>query len=364
MSALTRDEGRGKGRRRGLLRLAALAGVAVAVVGSSPFGCATPFDPQSVVDSVRILSVDVDRPFAAPGETATFKMTVFDGRDTGGEFTPLQILWIGGCFNPPGAQYYGCFEQLGKLFADLGGGGPPPPGLIGFGDTFELTLPDTIVSELPAPATGQRVGIAYVFFLACAGEVKPVVQQGDTSAGYFPIGCFDADGNELGAEAFVPGYTQIYAFEDGRENPPPPVAALRFDGDVHDAEQAVAVDLCGVTKEDRAKSGCAATDEFAECTTYPVDIDVEADVADLDPESKDKDGNPLREVVWVDYFADGGEFDSDIKLVSDAVKGLQESRAVNWVPPDEAGLYRIWAVVRDNRGGSTTLSQLVEVKKP
>lgn len=353
-----------KRRTSGVFRLGLRVG---ALLGAGALfgpwsGCATPFDPQSVIDSVRILSVDVDKPFAQPGDKVTFKMTAFDGRDTGGEFTPLSILWLGGCFNPPGAQYYGCYEQLGQIFADLGSGGQPPPGTIGFGDTFELTLPDTIVSELPPPASGQRVGIAYVFFLACAGEVKPVVQAGDTSAGFFPLGCFDADGNELGAEAFVPGYTQIYAFEDGRENPNPPVSALRFDGEVNEPDTAVVAEACAVAKEERAKSGCAATDEFAECTTYDVDVDAEKDVADLDSESKDKDGNPLREVVWVDYFADGGEFDGDIRLVNDAVKGLQTDRKVSWVPPEEPGLYRIWAVVRDNRGGSTTKSQLIEVK--
>ncbi len=349
-------------QRRNWVRpvLGAAATGLLAAIGSGG-GCAAPFDPPGLVNSLRVLSVDIDRPYANPGETVTLTMNFFDGRDTGGEFTPVSIVWLGGCFNPPGNQYYGCYEPLGALFESLSTGSPPPDGLIGFGPVFELALPDDLVSSADQPASGTRYGTAYVFFLACAGEVRPVAQEGDTEAGAFPIGCFDSDGRQLGAEAFVPGYTQVYAFEDARENPNPPVAGLLWDEELLEPDAIPTVQRCLVSDEDRKQMGCAATDEFTECTTVTLDIDVDENVADVDEESVDAEGNPLKEVVWVSYFATAGAFESEIKLVNDAKEGLQTERTTKWVPPVEAGLYEIWSVTRDNRGGSTTIRHTVEV---
>ncbi|MFO0548879.1 MAG: hypothetical protein U0271_10855 [Polyangiaceae bacterium] len=171
----------------------------------------------------------------------------------------------------------------------------------------------------------------------------------------------DAEGRQLGPDAFVPGYTQVYVFEDGgRQNGNPNVAGLLFDGQTRTADETIEAGTCPISVEDRRKAGRSAPDEFAECTTLDVDVDVPDDVAGVDPDAFDTQGNQLSESVWVSYFSTGGDFQSQVKLVSDSAKGRVTSSTV-WVPPDEPGLYRIWAVVRDNRGGSTTVSNLVEV---
>lgn len=350
-------------RKRSLLRCAAIGATAlVAMGGPGSGGCAAPFDPPSTLNALRILAVTADTPYGTAGEDITLKMTVVDGRDTD-NFTPVTIIWLGGCYNPDGGQYYNCYTQLAELFAGLGSGQLPPDGLIGTGDTFELPIPEDIITSQADPELGPKYGLAYVFFMACAGEVKPVIQDGDTSAGFFPLGCFGSDGESLGPDAFVPGYTQVYVFEDERENPNPPVDGLEFDGEIHEEGSLVDVELCSVTLEERRKSGCAATDEFTECDVYDVDVVVPDDVADEDVESKDAEGNTLREVVWVSYFATGGTFESETKLISDAVEGIQSDRGVRWVPPEEPGFYQIWAVVRDNRGGSRVLSQNINVSE-
>src|SRR5262249_40406118 len=59
-----------------------------------------------------------------------------------------------------------------------------------------------------------------------AGKIGPVPPSGTGKAGSFPFGCFDPDGNQLGPDSFVPGYTQVYAFEDGRVNANPRVLDL------------------------------------------------------------------------------------------------------------------------------------------
>jgi hypothetical protein len=343
-----------------------LAGLVTAAgVGGQVASCAAPFDPQSEIKTLRVLSVDVDHPYANPGDTVTFKMTYFDGRDATGTFTPIQITWLGGCFNPPGDAYYGCYEQLGQLLQDVANGEIPPDGLVAQGpglDTFSITLPSDIVSSVAPPDTGPRVGVGFVFFTVCAGEVRPVYQEGSTDAGSFPLGCFDANGNQLGNDAFIPGYTQVYAFEDARTNAAPPVDGFLFGGKALADGEAGQASACAITEEDRNKTGCAAPDVATECDVVALDVDVPKGVAEVDPDAFDSSGKALHEVVWVDYFADGGTFDTDLKLVSDASTGEVDDHSTEWTPPEEPGLYSLWAVVRDNRGGSTTLQRYVEVK--
>lgn len=350
---------------RGLTRLL-LVGLGTLPL-SLPFAsssCSTPFDPPSVVNTLRVISVEIDKPYAQPGDTVSFDMTLADGRSAEDLSDLTNIVWIGGCVNPPGGTYYGCYESLGPLFADLAEGGVPPEGLIGGGPgvtTFSLDVPEDILEEAPEPNYGPKIGTAFVFFIACGGELGLVDQSGDTSASFFPLACFDEDGRQLGPEAFIPGYTQIFVFEDERQNANPIVDGLLVDDELLEEDAVLTVGTCPIALADRQRSGCSAPDEFEECTSLTIDVQVPEEAAELDPDATDAEGNQLTEVLWVSYFASGGQFEFDIKLVADASKGLVEERTTRWVPPEDPGIYSIWAVVRDNRGGSTTLTHVVQV---
>jgi hypothetical protein len=150
-------------------------------------------------------------------------------------------------------------------------------------------------------------------------------------------------------------------FEDGRTNANPPSDGLSWNGDVLEAGAIAEAKTCGVSADDRRISGCAAVDELEVCDTIELDVAVPDDVAEPDPDATSPEGEPLGEVVWVTYLANGGNFEFESLLVSDSSQGIQGDRTTRWVPPEEPGVYSIWAVLRDNRGGSTTLEHLVEV---
>lgn len=379
--------------RRALLALLALGALSPAVGA----GCAGGFDPPSVVDSLRVFTVTatgdgMGKSYANPGDEITFKMSYRDGYpDPEDGPRPVQIVWLGGCFNPPGDQYFSCYEQLAESFAELASGSPAPPQnscepdcegpsctaccQLGCGwpecpvcagsdqSEFHLKLPGDIVSSRPPPDTGPHYGIAYVFFAACAGEIKPVNDEGG-DAGAFPLGCFNPDGQRLGAESFVPGYTQIYAFEDGRPNQNPEIQGLTMNGKElpEDFAAIPTVQRCDLSEDDRRIRGCGKEDPFTTCTTYEIEVLVDPDVAELDLESTGQDGQPLTEVVWVDYFADQGNFEADIKLVNDAVEGFFDDREVKWIPPPEPGIATLWAVLHDARGGASVMQRLIRVE--
>jgi hypothetical protein len=345
----------------GALALALLTGPALSS------GCAAGFAPSSQVDGLRVISVAADAPYAAPGEQVKLTLTYGDSR--AGAAAPT-ILWLNGCVDPDGDSYYGCYAQLAGLFQGIS---DPQKlietGAVGFGPTFSFTLPDDIISRRPKPAAGNPYyGIAYVFFAACAGKLQIVPPEGTSAAGSFPLGCFNDKGERLGADSFVPGFTQVYAFADGRPNNNPPIDDLTLDGEsiTGDATTGPKVAHCHVPEDDRlGPPSCGKLDPSRECTSYQISIKVPADVdevAEVDPSAPQADGQPLRETVWVDYLSDTGDFKSDARLVSDAVTGLQPDLAVEWFPPPDPGPVRIWAVVHDNRGGQTVIERFVVVE--
>ena len=214
--------------RRFLLGAAVTFGIAVPWLTS----CSSDFDAPSRIEGIRVLAVVADEPFAHPGDTVQLKMT-YDAAGAFAGVTP-SILWISDCFDPDGDSYFGCYAQFASLLEDLQSHNLPPPGAVsnplarGVVD-WQVTLPDDIISKHPPPATGSNFGVAYVFFVVCAGEIRAATttkRRGPELAGNFPLGCFDKDGHQIGADGFVPGFTEVYAFADGRENANPAAKSL------------------------------------------------------------------------------------------------------------------------------------------
>lgn len=351
-------------RRRRRALWAILCGALMAKAASP--GCAAGNDPPSKINSLRVLAVTADKPYAAPGETVNFAMDLHDGSESG---RPIQITWIGGCFDPEGDLYYVCFEDLKKAFNGAAGSASEVTIAQGNGLTeFSLVLPEDIISRRPPPAAGPHYGIAYVFFMACAGTLQllPEAASGEAGSVSLPFDCLDESGARLGADRFVPGYTQIYSFADGRRNENPDIGGLLFNGSPApegDDEDALPVVItCPLSEDDRRASGCSADDPFEVCQAYPIDVLVDPNVAEIDPGVTTPEGEALREIVWVGYFADKGDIDGDTALVSGAVEGYHEDHGSRWIPPAEPGIATLWAIARDSRGGTTVLPTRVRVE--
>lgn len=370
------------------LRRAILATLgAAALFGPAAFsGCAVNFSPPGKINSLRVIAVTTDKPYIEPIPaeecaadpercTVNFEMEVHDGLgDANGDPRPINILWIGGCFNPQGDQYSLCifpalaiFDQSKDAIDAIKDGETPqfPPGLpVGLGAKFSMMVPDIVSSREP-PQFGPHYGIGYVFFLACAGYFG-LLDEDPSAAGNFPIGCFDYEtGKPQGAESFVPGYTQIYSFADGRLNQNPPILGLTIDGEEipEDLDEIPTIPRCDVPPDERNQPpSCTREDPFTACKAYEIQVEVPEDVGEVDPDAKGDQGQQLTETVWVNYATDTGDFSSDIKLINDPQTGYQEEHKVQWIAPAEPGLATIWAVVRDARGGSSMVVRYVRVE--
>lgn len=321
-------------------------------------GCGPGFDPPDQLHSLRVLGVQKDIPYAQIGDTVNLQMLWEDASPAAGR--PVQIAWSGPCFDPAGDLYYSCFTRP-SLLAGLASG-----------DTTSFTMPATYQnaqgSEQPIirAASGENnapYGVVYLFFAACAGQLVPIKT---TEATAFPLGCQDADGNLLGSDDFVAGYTSVYVF-DTFSNTNPEITGFEFNGEPVDRTAVCLGDECQAVAEaalpDVDSIDCSVTpsrcvptcadDGKSSCHGYalrPV-LDQAAN-QEQDSVSAKQLGRNVTEQMWIDYYTDGGGFKTSVRLLNDATTGWNSDYGTEFYASKEAKISRVWAIVHDNRGGT------------
>lgn len=410
----------------------------VALTASLAMGCGAEFDPPSEIDALRVIAVQKSAPYARPGEEVELAMLYHDGADAAPR--ELTVAWYHFCSNPPFQDaYYSCLRPLGAALSDgvapvLGEaalkayfedpGAPLDPSFAalgysrGVGDRFSFRMVQPWLPQGPGegppaeplpialrpPETPEQPpsGVAFVFFAACAGELRfdPSVLSPELRfdvPARMPLRCVDGAGRALGPEDFVVGYSTVYAFEELR-NANPVVEGITFDGArfTPDPSGITCVDdacidtrrceeetgsACGsdaeccsgaCTRELGAERGtCAAPScermpcvdacRGDDCPTFDVLPLVPEDVAEFDAIAS-AGGDRLQEQMWVTYGVDGGSVANEVRLVNDATGGFNADLGTEYEPPAEPGYAQLWAVVRDNRGGAGWVRQRIYVR--
>jgi len=319
-------------------------------------GCGPDFDPSSELKTLRVLGVKKDKPYAAPGETVKLQLLWHDPKGR----ADVERAFIGGCVNPAGDLFYGCFPQ----FAELALAGELP--IQTDRDEFEVTLPaDIISSRADQIEPGQSPsGLYVVFFAVCAGRLRLDMQAASaptTGSEGLPIRCLDENDQPLGSDDFVAGYSSIYSFLDAVNTNP----AFGVDADgksTFEVEgKSLVADCVGEACQGSppVEVDCDATPDrcIAACdddgdTSCPA-IEVKPDI----PQSVEKDdvssrlfGTEVSEQMWVNYYVDRGGM-SEVRLVNDSTSGWNPKYRGELRAPKAAGPLQIWAVLHDNRGG-------------
>ncbi|MCS6900328.1 MAG: hypothetical protein NZX77_11255 [Polyangiaceae bacterium] len=348
--------------------------------------CGNAFEPASSIQSLRILAVRNEEPYTPPGGTASLSLLYFDGSRRafdaqGNRKRKPQILWLGGCFNPPGDLYYGCFPILAQLFASRGQSpGAPPPGevnpleYISFNETFQLKIPKDIIARRPPEELDvfqtqgiPPYGLSYVFFAVCGGEIRPVPSE--TPSG-LPLGCFDKETNErLGEDDFVIGYLPIYSFEK-ITNKNPVIEGVQFEG--VPAMNRPCTEGCAQGSRCGSQGVCipviphCTERKVDDCPTYKIKpVLMQEKNVEKDEAAPPFNGRIPDEVIWASFYASDGTLKNDTALINDANKGwvFHDAEGTRWSAPNAtAGESRVWIVVRDNRGGTTWTWQDIYVE--
>lgn len=338
--------------------------------GLSLFACGGEgFDPQSrVEDSVRLFAVRADKPYAKPGETVTLEALMTDARKD--RTRELKLYWLPFvCMNPEGDVYYLCFvpqassagapaklipvtpsstdggadaspgATSGSSDSSNGGGlGGLPSGTdsspyLPQGPTFSFQMPLDAVEDCKGT---PPYGLAMVFNIACAGQVRFTSYASGGSPQQLPIICSDEAGNALSPKDYVIGISRVYSYPD-RVNTNPVIDGVTFEGNPVDLTKGITVDCCTTPKQ-------------SDCEARKIDVHV----PDSSWEDNQAPGSEnLREQIWADYYSDQGTLESDARLLFDTRTGRVSDSAVKFRPFEAPGQGHVWIVVHDNRGGAT-----------
>lgn len=308
-------------------------------------GCSSNFTPKNEINGVRILAARADQPYAKPGESVHLKVLAHDGRAAKPE--PMRLFWFPvPCVNPPAGQPYGCYPAFHALFPT---GVDLTPTLVE-ADNLTITIPaDALTTSTTRPGEGTRNGTAFVFVVACPGHVERVPLKSGLAPNSLPIGCFNARG-ELPPEEFVFGFTRVFVFDD-RRNAIPTLDGLTFEGKPVDVATGIVTDRCKSQGDNEACN-----------RTVPLDVVFNDAAAEPDPENIDSNGNVGKETLYVDWFASVGKFSGDRKVLYDGQLGRTPKSSINFNPPAGPVKGSVWAVLHDNRGGTSWLEVPIEIK--
>ena len=291
-------------------------------------------------------------------------MLVEDGADKSGR--PLETYWGFWCVNPAGDISSNCLIEPPKV----------EPQFASNQESFSITIPDNVVRSVPSDPNQPPYGVAYVFYAACAGKLQFNAPDSQGAAGMSSLAeqdmrgeatpsvselpqCVNENGETLGSEDFVVGFSAIYVFE-GYRNQNPLITGITGSGEEL-SPQCIGANCEGLFDPETI-TGCGPgvycvdvcdDDGEATCPKNTLSILVDRESAEIDEVARDAYGNDLEEALWVSYFTDRGSIGFDLRLVNDATKGWQNDQSTEFYAPKEPGPVRLWAVVRDNRGGQS-----------
>jgi hypothetical protein len=377
---------------------AVIPAVVVAAAWGSSSCAPSGFAAESLVNTVRVLvSASVDTSlassasnpspsYAQPGDTVNLQVLAYDGRPTQPE--PMTIYWLPFvCEDPAEDAYYACFTGLGAGASD--GGAPEAdagadagpnlgalkPGVdltpfLPSGPSYQFKMPaDVVTAHTPVPGSVAPYGLAILFNIACAGHLELLPSDpSNANPQQIPLGCFDTNENQLGADDWVFGFTRVYAFAPGD---------LGDGGTVTNANPVVSsIDLAGQTQAVTLVPGSTLAYTTAayqgsvcasgtKCSTIHLGPNVPQSSWELDPGSTDVHGNELHEEIWTDFYSTFGSFSGSTGLLYDATTGSLGGPSVTdaqFTPPSTAGSGTIWIVVHDSRGGAAWVTVPVTVQ--
>ncbi len=153
-----------------------------------------------------------------------------------------------------------------------------------------------MVPGAPAP-----YGLIIVFNIACAGQVWTKAIDPTAGPQQVPIGCFDDQGNALGPDQYVIGFTRVYVYET-KTNANPVIDGFFFNG----GEKPVGDAGGGIPSPISVQMPACSGDN---CNGVPIDMDV--------PQSS---WAPNPKMIWVDYYATGN-LGASARLLYDQVAG-------------------------------------------
>jgi len=268
---------------------------------------ASGFEPESRVDTLRVLAIQADLPIAVPGEKVHLTTLWADPLGNG---RPVSWAW-GICVNPASTQIPDCAAHLRSLVTGS--------------DSFDVDIPADALEGLPP---GIPVGEVGVVFAACAGTLTLVPNA--TGA---PVSCTDGKGAAIGRDGFVWGGRRIIVFQ-GIRNANPTITKIFLDGVEWSPTFAPTIQPCAAKQVEN----CPV--ETQHVISYQIT-----------PDSQETYGLGTVEDVVGWFYASQGSLENGYARpdTSTGAPTLQTQYAPTL--SDTSHPVQVWFVLRDDRGG-------------
>lgn len=285
--------------------------------------CAGDFAPGSRVTDFRLMAVQADAPYAAPGETVHLQALWHEPFGRRVSFT-----WMT-CVNPTDTSAMGCISAVDPSSMRSGDGL----------DQVDVTVPAGVLDGIPEAARGNAtVGVVTV---ACPGTLS---LRSSVPAGELPTRCVeDGTGADLPFERYAVSVKRVFVRLQDR-NANPAVAGVYWDGAPWPAGERRTTVAC--SNNPNHIDDC----DGGERHRLSVTLDPGAE------SGRDELGRDFAEQVVVDYYATEGTFAFDVRTADSPVN--------HWAARSLAAgtTQTLWFVAHDNRGGVGWTSREVDVK--
>jgi hypothetical protein len=304
-------------------------------LAGSPLGCGDEFEPGSRLTDFRLIAVQADKPYAAPGEEVQLTTLSYEpfGR-------PVTWAWAT-CVKPDDTTVNACLAKIGEVAAKAGGVVPVTTG-VGL-STWKTTIPANVLDGVEPRAAGNvLVGVLTV---ACPGPLS-LKDLGSAAAGDLPFRCLDAGTNaELPYDRYVVSVKRIYVRRTDR-NQNPAIGVVTWDGAPWAENDVKEVSPC-TNSPVAAYKDCSGGEGHDLAVLVPAES-IESGTSEL--------GAPFREDLVEQYYATEGIFEFDSRT--------RESPTTSWkARASAAGKEQtLWFVVRENRGGVSWTTRKVRVR--
>ena len=294
--------------------------------------CDPEFDPTSEVNSIRVLAVQADTPFAAPGETVHLQALSHDPSDR-----PITWAWAS-CDEPASSSIEACLANIVETTIETGA-----PPLLGMGaglSQIDLPIAPDAIERLPPAARPQA--LVGVLSVACPGDLE--LAENGTSP-LLPFRCTEAGTDrELDLHDSIIGIKRVFLRETER-NQNPVIESVLFDGEAWAEDDVKEVDGC--TSEEHVYDDCpGAVRHRIQAVLTPDSFEA----------GSDEFGRGFDEEVIVQHYTESG-------IVEDEVRIGEESET-GWVARASASgsELSVWFIARDDRGGVAWAERRVRVR--
>ena len=85
----------------------------------------------------------------------------------------------------------------------------------------------------------------------------------------------------------------------------------------------------------------ACTDNDDDCPKHTVNLVVDMSSAEHDDAAEATEGRVVLEQMWINYYADSGKLEHDVKLLNDATSGWNPEHAAELRVPKSVGPFHV-----------------------